>query len=116
MDIFAILALLSASGIGGYIGTSIKFLLEHKRAAKKALAETNNLDAQTDVQLDTARLAGVKALMEQLSYTQNLLKETRLECDLLREQNNMLRKILDDYNIPFPIEDRRRKKPKAEQE
>ena len=105
------MALLIASGGMGALGAVLKGLLDNWRASVKSKAEAHNLEAQTDIQLDAARMASINGLMEQLIYTQTLLKETRVECDLLREQNNMLRQILADHNIPVPIEDRRHKKP-----
>lgn len=106
MDWQLFFTLLNSSGLAVIIGGAVKYLFETRRQAKKDRVEAANLGVQTDINLDQARLVGIKGLMDQIQFDQTVIKELRLENDLLRQQNVMLRQILADHDIPVIIENK----------
>lgn len=101
--LIVVITILNTSGLLGLTGAGIKFLFDHKRQRDRDRLEAANLGVQTDINLDQARLTGVKGLMEQLDYYQAIIKNLRLEVELLREQNTMLRQIMAQHGIAIPV-------------
>lgn len=91
------------AGMFGMAGTGIKFFLDYTRQRAKDRKEAADFGIQTDINLDQARLIGVKGLMDQLDYYQAIIKNLRLEIDLLRERYNMVVAILEANHITLPV-------------